>query len=264
MHVKKKSYILLIALLMGIAMMLSPLVVKADTIDPFIVLDNTQGVSSVVASLNSVSKSVASIDIVDWDSSKRKITFFKSKYNLLSESEYKKQIMKGVLEIINKDTSMSSRDRNRLYSFIENEDVATSALVRQLSEDVSGDYATAYTWFKPFSGTVSTVMALLCMVIFICIAFTIIVDLAYLAIPAFRLFLDKTDNTKPKFISNEAFMSIKEAESDKNVYRSYLALYFKHKTFSMFLLCITLLYLISGKVYVLIAWVLDVLSGIVG
>jgi len=175
----------------------------------------------------------------------------------------KKLIMGETLNKIN-NSSLPQRIRLKLYNFVAEQDNATSALVRQLSQDVNADYATAYTWFKPFTGGISTVFGVLTLAIFTFIAFTMILDLGYLVLPFFRLCLDRTDGKKPKVVSNEAFKALQEAEQGNTEGKQVVGIYFKNKTVQLFILMLCLTYLVGGKIYTLIAWLVDSFQSAIG
>lgn len=185
----------------------------------------------------------------------------KQGYNKLSADE-KQEVMAAALSCARNITT--TQLRLKVYNFIADQDTSTSSLVRQLSNDVDADFATAYSWFKPFSGGVSTFLGLMTLGIFITLTCMITVDLAYLVIPPFRQVLDKDGKEKPNFISNEAFKATLEAEKDNLSYKSSMALYFKHKTVQLIVIAICLLYLVSGKIYSLVAWFIDAFSGVTG
>lgn len=175
-------------------------------------------------------------------------------------SETKKAVMSTALEGV-ANSSLPQQMRLKLYNFIAEQDSATSALVRQLSQDVSADYATAYTWFKPFTGGISTVFGILTLSIFILLALTMVVDLSYIALPFLKAALDRTDGKKPKIVSNEAFKAVQQAEQDNTGNKQAVLIYFKNKSFQLCILMICLIYLVGGKIYTLVSWIVDSLQG---
>lgn len=190
------------------------------------------------------------------------VEIYMQNYNSLG-SEDKKLVMSGALTAIS-DSSIPQQQRLKFYNFVAEQDGATSALVRQLSQDVNADYATAYTWFKPFTGGISTVFGVITLSIFILLALTMIVDLAYIALPLFKTALDKTDGTKPKIVSNEAFKAVQQAEQDNKGNKQAVGIYFKNKSLQLFILMICLIYLVGGKIYTLVSWFIDSLQGAIG
>ena len=182
-------------------------------------------------------------------------------YNALNADD-KKGCMTEVLKAIN-TSDLPQNVKLRFYNFVVDQDQSTAAAVRNLSNDVNADFATAYSWFKPFSGTVSTILGLLCILITVFLGLMIVIDVAYLSLPPFKAALDKTNGEKPKFVSNEAYKACLEAEKGESK-APVMGVYLKLKSVQIILVSICLLYLVSGKIYSLVAWIIDSFSGVVG
>lgn len=190
-----------------------------------------------------------------------RVEFDKETYSDLGADD-KKLAMQIILEGIS-ESGLPSNLKLRLYNFIEEQDKSTASLVRHLSEDVDADFATAYSWFRPFSGGISTVLGLITLLLFLFLALTMVVDLAYIVLPLFRNTLDSADGSKPKFVSTEAYKAMQEADKSTD-YKSPLTVYFKRKVGQIIVLSICILYLVGGKIYDLVAWIIDAFSGVVG
>lgn len=256
----------LIALIIGVAVML-PLFcnmgVRVEALgDPTLDI-YLKGGDNLVSEINSEVTRVTEGNLTEFIKyGNNTVTLYISKYNKL-DSLYKQDAMRVTLECIN-HSKLARQPKLKLYNFVAEQDTAVSSMVRQLSDDVNADFATAYSWFKPFSGGVSTVLGFLCIVIFAMLGLMIVIDLAYIVIPPFTAVLNGMvkENEKPKFVSDEAFKAIKEAEAS-NTYKSALSMYFRHKTVQFIVLGICLLYLIGGKIYSLIAWLIDLFIGLI-
>ena len=256
-----------IALLMGVVVILPSFRVNAGIINPVLELNSSAGLDELCTNVNSISQEVACFDFITQGtttSGKTKITLDMITYSsdALTSSE-RQDIMETALTTINDSNSISGQSKTRLYNFIANQDTATASLVRQLSNDVNADFATAYSWFKPFTGTISTLLGISALVIFTALAFMIIVDLSYLTIPLVRYWLTKDDG-KARFVSNEAKIAIEEAEKDSSSGKTYLGVYLKRKSVQLAILSICLLYLVGGKIYVLIGYIIDSFQGFLG
>lgn len=173
----------------------------------------------------------------------------------------KQAVMQAALETI-ANSSVSSTNRNKIYNFVANEDTSVSSLVRQLSNDVTADFAGAYGSFKPFSGVVGWVLGILSLGIFVLLGITVVLDLAYINIPIIQVWLTSSKDGKAKFISSEAQKAVQESESKSNSGANAGVLYFKLKSKQLIALGVCLLYLVSGKLYVLIAIIIDYFNGI--
>lgn len=181
------------------------------------------------------------------------------KYEELSSAE-KKTVMTNTLKAI-KACNMGEYSEMKIYNFVAEQDESVSKMVKVLSDDVKADYATAYEWYRPFSGGVSTFMGVIALLIFITLGLMMVMDLAYLVIPMFRQFFEKDGKEKPKFISQEAVIAMKEAEASHE-YKAPIGIYFKHKTFQLVIVSICLAYLLGGKIYTLVAWLMDAVANV--
>lgn len=192
------------------------------------------------------------------------VAFNATYYNNLEQLE-KQKVMSIILSDID-NSNLSQISKTKVYNFISNSDTATSNLVRQLSDDVKADYADAYNSFKPFTGVIGWILGILVFIIFVLLGLTITVDIAYIVIPMFQNFLSsENDGAKPRYVSGEAWNAVKAAEqSVGHSYREPLGIYFKSKTKQFIAIGLCLLYLVSGHIYNLIAYVIDAFQGIIG
>lgn len=190
------------------------------------------------------------------------IEFDTGLYSKLIQGE-KQEVMSIILNSIS-DSSISQINRSKIYNFISNNDKSTSNLVRQLSNDVDADFADAYSSIKPFTGIIGWVLGVITLAIFIILGLTITVDIAYIVLPLFQNFLSsENEKTKPKFVSAEAWNAVKEAEAG-GTFKEPLGIYLKLKTKQFLAIGICILYLVSGKIYTLIASIMDAFQGILG
>lgn len=182
-------------------------------------------------------------------------------YNNLSQKS-KQELMEICLVTI-QNSSISSTNRNKIYNFISDSDPTVSKLVRQLSSDVTADFAEAYMWLRPFTSPLSVFLGVLSILIFVLLGLSIVVDIAFIVIPGFQwLLLRSTESKKPPFISIEAWDACKEAESHAGSGRTPLQAYFKSKVKEYVVLAICLLYLVSGEIYTLVGILVDYFQGL--
>lgn len=193
--------------------------------------------------------------ILDYDSAEGVLTFNNKEYSKMDNGE-RRDYMKAALGAIRK-SELSTMAKNRMYNFVADQDKTTTAALRNLQTDSQADVASATTWFRPFSGIVSTILGLLTLVVFIFLAVSTVFDTAYITIPVFRMFTMK-DNGKPFFITTEAYSAINDTEgSNDGKYRTPLGLYFRRRAWIMVLIGVCLLYLISGQIFDLIIFLID-------
>lgn len=274
------SSVLALLLIVGVVVRLSPFYYVSAEASPIITINygNTTEKSKIdecVKQINTDIKDNVYLNVtgfakneynVNWDY--LKITYPSTNVCTIeiNSAEYKKltqEEKQSLMEIVLSDiqnSGMSTTNRNKIYNFIAKSDTATSNLVRQLSNDVNADFAEAYSLFQPFSGVLGTILGILALAIFVLLGLTVTIDLAYINLPAFQLFcMGATKEEKPKFVSIEAVNAVKESETKPEV-SSGMA-YFRMKTKQFIALGICLLYLVSGKLYVLIANIIDWFQG---
>lgn len=191
------------------------------------------------------------------------VTVNMSRYKQL-ESKLKQETMQVALDgIYNSDISRTAK--NKLYNELCALDETTAALVRQLSNDVTADFAKAYAWFKPFSGVLGWILGIVSLGMFTLLGLTVVFDIAYITIPGVQWFLTKSDGSGAKLVSVEAFSAVKEQQSKAGEqYVSPMGIYLKMKIKQFIAIFICLLYLVSGKLYVLLANMMDYFRGILG
>lgn len=267
-------FAIIITLLWGIVLLLSPFKVMADdiTANPTLTLSYGVGeganIESYVKDVNTYTQNIAEFDLMSFDGGDAldgiatgTLTLNFTVYTKLNQDK-KTKVMNYALDSI-KDSGISTVSSNKIYNFIQSQDVSTASLVRQLSNDVDADFADAYMFFKPFSGFVGFILGLFAIAIFTALTLMIIVDISYIVIPLIRDWLTPSDtNGKPKFVSNEAWYAVKEVDSASNKHKNVLFIYFKKKSTQFAILSICLLYLLSGEIYILIGNLMDMFRGI--
>lgn len=152
-----------------------------------------------------------------------------------------------------------------------------SQLMTTLLQNTKPDYVTANRIYQPFSGVVGTCLALGSILIMAFLGLTMVADLAYIGIPAFRMMVEGDSNGsansggKPKFISYEAVSAVQMAEGGNGgagqsggTGKAAVGIYFKKRAIMLVILGVCLLYLIQGQLFTLVGWILDLVSGFVG
>lgn len=180
------------------------------------------------------------------------------------DAQDKQDCMKIALETIS-NSDLSAINRTKIYNFVANNDTSVSALVRQLSDDVSSDYASAYSYFRPFTGVLGTILGIISISLFTLLGLTVITDVSYLTIPFITDWLNTGHgDAKPKFVSMEAWQSVRTAEqSNGATSKTVLGIYLKMKIKTFVALFILLIYMTSGKLFDLIASFMNYFQGLV-
>lgn len=152
-----------------------------------------------------------------------------------------------------------------------------STLLASILQNTKPDFVTANRWYKPFSGPVSSVIGLLCILIVALLGLSMALDIFYITIPFVQLALDDNDsdgnnNSRlSKLVSSSARSAVKTqvdgggsgGQSGSNN-KSALATYAKGRWKEMLLLGVCLLYLVSGNIYSLVSQFINLMSGFLG
>lgn len=179
----------------------------------------------------------------------------------LQLSQENKQKVMGICLNGVQNSGISASNRAKIYNFIADSDSAISSLVRQLSNDVTADFAHAYASFKPFTGVLGWILGIATFAIFTLLGLSIVIDISYIVIPPIQWLLLRTvESKKPPLISAEAWNAVKESES-KNMNKTPLSSYFKLKVKEFIVLGVCLLYLVSGQLYILVGYIVDYFQG---
>lgn len=266
----KSFSVALLAVLLGVVLQLLPIFcVYADPCLVISQIDTTSGdkirIEDTIDEINQTlaeKMEIATFISHEFNNKALTIKLDTTTYNNLSQKR-KQELMEICLVGI-QNSNISSTNRNKIYNFISDSDPTVSKLVRQLSKDVTADFAEAYTVLRPFSSPLSTFLGVLSILIFVLLGLTIVVDIAFIVIPGFQwLLLRSTESKKPPFISVEAWDACKEAESTAGLGgRTPLQIYFKSKVKEYIVLAICLLYLVSGQIYTLVGIIVDYFQGL--
>lgn len=274
MRCRNRFTSLLMILLMGVSVLISPFfIVKAET-NPILTISGVEAKerTELEKACNDINIAVqdwmgmSDLQFMKFDAVSGEDTY-NIEINMSSYSNWGQEDKQEVMSIcLNKiDKSGCSRIiRSKVYNFIANNDKSTSSLVRQLSDDVTSDFAGAYSYFKPWAGWLGILLGGITLLIFLTLTLGILFDISYIVIPMWQNFLsaDKADQ-KPKFISLEAWNAVKKAEeSTTSGFREPLGIYLGSKTRQFIAIGVCILYLVSGKIYNLIAWLMDSFSGV--
>lgn len=286
----RKNILALVLLIMGVVFWLSPnLVVSADTSNPVIsivnppsqdanasggfIADMCLDVNSAIHNKNifkaeKIAGSTVEADkdflTFSFDSSANvaNISINMTAYNKLS-TKVKQEVMQTSLDTVY-NSSISKTNKNKIYNALCKQDEPTSALVRQLSDDVTADFGNAYKYFRPFSGPLGVFLGCAVLIIFVILALTLLFDIAYITLPFVQEALPE-ENGKVRFVSIEASNAIKEQESKAGTeYINPLGIYLKSKVKQYIAIFICLLYLMSGKIFSVMANFMDYFNGFLG
>lgn len=183
--------------------------------------------------------------------------------NVLEYSDFKESSKQDIMEIALEgilNSNISRTNRNKLYNFIADTDSATANLLRNLGSDVRVDLGQAYNMIRPMSGWLGTLLAALAIGLMLFLGVTLIIDTAWLTIPILQSILPGDGDKKPKFISAEAFKSLKAAY-DGSSYKNPLLIYIRSKVGHVIAVSLCVLYLSSGLLFSALGSLIDKFSG---
>lgn len=198
---------------------------------------------------------VAGTNILSYTSADGILSFSNKKYSSL-DIDTKKRFMESALSLT-KSSGLGNQVKNKVYNFIADQDSTTSAAIRYLSTDASADFSEGASWFKPFGSAFGVFLGFMSLLIFVCLATSIVLDIAFIGVPMMRIFFQGVSKKeKPKFITNEAYSTLMECEGS-STYKNNISLYLSRRVPVLLGITLCLGYLISGKIYDIIAFFID-------
>lgn len=180
------------------------------------------------------------------------------------DTDQQTEIYQIVLSKLQTTKELSQASRVKLYNYFVDSDSTTANLVRQLSTDVNADFGSGYAWIKPFTGAIGTLFGVIAIIIFLGLTLSILIDLAFIVIPSLQLLDDGKEPPHFLFlrVSNEAWSAVHESgKADGGMRKLAISLYLQTRVKQIFVIGLCLLYLVSGKIYTLLASIIDAFQG---
>ena len=214
-----------------------------------------QSAGSVAASVSKFSKKYNGILVEASNGRDWILQFDSKKYNELSGDEKRKFMEKALTAV--SECGAGPQAKNKVYNFIASQDSAVTNSMKYLQSDANADFVKAKKYFDPWSSIVGTIIGFLCIMIFMCSAFSVLFDMGYIVLPGVRLLLERGDETsKPFGVSREAYTAVQDGEKSTE-YKNVLAIYLKRRIGLIFAMGICISYIISGKIYEVIIFFID-------
>lgn len=162
------------------------------------------------------------------------------------------QVQQGTTNVTDETT------QNWLKSLQSNPGMGTHILQQTLGQ-TKPDFVSANAIYKPFSGMVGTLIALVAIVMMALLALTLAVDLLYITVPPARG-LVKEDGSS-RLVSHEAISAVKQAEDGegKGVALGY---YLKKRFVCILVLAFCLVLLIQGQIFSFVGTMVDLTFGL--
>ena len=213
--------------------------------------------SSITASVNS---SVGGKYLLVY-STDGMLSFSNNIYRQLSEEDRYK-VMDLALRTV-KESQLPEKVKYKVSDFIKDQDTKIASSIEALSSDTSWELSKGYTLFIPFTSPLSTFLGFIAIVIFVMLSSSIVFDIAYLTIGFFRSLFESGEG-KPRFVTGEAWETAKQVDSslESGNYKDYILVYAQKRAGIFFFTSLVLIYLISGQIYQVFAWLLTVFEEI--
>lgn len=209
---------------------------------------NDANIVAVVSEANSSVKA----DILSYDGKEGIVSFDFFTFNKLDSGD-KEKFMESALSATNK-SGLGAQRKSKLYAFISRQDGTVSAAVSRLRSDASADFYSGLSWLRPFSAPFSTFLGFVALVITSLGTMSVVFDLAAISIPFFQ-YAAQEKGIISRFVSVQARDALKQQE---NTGKSALNIWVRKRGWVLLFLGVAMLYLITGSIYDLMGWFLQV------
>lgn len=137
-----------------------------------------------------------------------------------------------------------------------------SKILQQTLANTKPDFVSANEIYKPFSGLIGTIIALLAILMMAFLAVTLVIDLCYITIPFARgLAKGEGDDKKISMVSSEAIAAVKETEEGDGKGVALLA-YLKKRIIGILVLGFCLVLLVQGEIFTFTGTMVDMTFGL--
>jgi hypothetical protein len=177
----------------------------------------------------------------------------------------------------NSNNSISDETVQNWWKQLQTKKGAGSKFLNVILENTKPDFVKANQIYAPFSGIVGTIMGVIAVVGMGLLGIVLVADIFYIVIPPVRMMVaeeggqpgeGRSSRTgKSKLFSDDALYAVKIAEESSDgggSKKQALGVYLKRRIPMLILLGICLMYLVSGSIYTLVGYILDLVSGFIG
>ena len=163
-------------------------------------------------------------------------------------------------QITQKTTNVTDQTTQNWLKELQDNPGMGSRILQQTLGQTKPDFVSANAIYRPFSGMVGTLIALVAIIMMALLALTLAVDLMYITVPPARG-LVKEDGTS-RLVSHEAISAVKAVEDGdgKGVALGY---YLKKRFVSILVLAFCLVLLIQGEIFNFVGTMVDLTFGLV-
>ena len=178
-------------------------------------------------------------------------------FNALKTIKQKNEVMTLVMGEL-ESSHISELNKTKIFSELNALTDTVTQNMGQIKDTFNLDYARAARWFKPFQGPIGIILGLLCILIFVLLTLTLLLDVAFISLPMAQSIGIKPDGSRRCFVSSEAYNAIKEqASKEGHEYVNPLSIYMRHKVVQIFILSFCIVYIFSDKIFDVVAWFID-------
>ena len=215
------------------------------------------GAVAVFSQVANSSNEYIKAKVLSVDEGKRVIYFDNNVYRGLYVNQRKDFLQHALTQI--KQSNLKPKSKNKLYNFLSLQDGDASKILRNLEKDLTADIANGREVYLPFSGTVTTILGLIALGVFIGVGISMVIDISYLTLPMVQKSIDeRPDGKLPKLVSSQAYFAVREREANGG--GNYMLSYLKKRSIAVALVMISLGYLSSGLIFEAVGFVVQVFS----
>lgn len=215
------------------------------------------GAVAVFSQVANSSNEYIKAKVLSVDVGKRVIYFDNNVYRGLYVNQRKDFLQHALRQI--KQSNLKPKSKNKLYNFLSLQDGDVSKILRNLEKDLTADIASGRSVYLPFSGTVTTILGLIALGVFIGVGISMVIDISYLTLPMVQKSIDeRPDGKLPKLVSSQAYFAVREREANEG--SNYMLSYLKKRSIAVALVMISLGYLSSGLIFEAVGYVVQVFS----
>lgn len=199
-----------------------------------------------------------------------------NKLNSAAQTDLVKDIAEKSYEAEDKKKNVSEETVQNWWKELQTKDGAGSKFLNVILENTKPDFVTANKLYQPFSGILGTIMGIIAVIGMAMLGVVLVSDIFYIVIPPVRMLVADeggggegrgSRKGASKIFSDDALYAVRVAEDSNDTggsKKQALGVYLKRRIPMLILLGICLLYLVSGQIYTLVGWVLDLVSGFLG
>lgn len=143
-------------------------------------------------------------------------------------------------------------------------------LIAVLMRDTKPDFISAMKIYAPFQSPIGTALGVLTLIMFSLLTLSTLIDLFYIGVPIFNTAISGDGKEKPGVVSAAAYHAYLEeagnsggsGSNGKSSFINAVGIYFKRRVVILILLFISILYLVSGQIWNLLADAMSLFDGV--